>query len=227
MAFSAPLSHVVLVITAAVLFYVALTDFKQFKIRNELILVLAGLFVVHALLSGRWVSAHWNLAFAALMFGVMLYFYGQNLMGGGDVKILTVGFLWVGFRCALAFAVLLAIFAAPHVVAAKFGWAQVQQVDDKKRIPLAPSVAGALILCFILGCLQPISSPTQLSQFPLSHFTRPAAPANWPGGPALTTHGPGTQNLPARTSWPWSCACHPCLHSVAPRTLWFLHFAQW
>ena len=49
-------------ITAAVLFYVALTDFKQFKIRNELILVLAGLFVVHAILSGRWVSAHRNLA---------------------------------------------------------------------------------------------------------------------------------------------------------------------
>ena len=43
MAFSAPLSHVVLVITAAVLFYVALTDFKQFKIRNELIFALAGL----------------------------------------------------------------------------------------------------------------------------------------------------------------------------------------
>ncbi len=158
MAFSAPLSHVVLVITAAVLFYVALTDFKQFKIRNELILVLAGLFVVHALLSGRWVSAHWNLAFAALMFGVMLYFYAQNWMGGGDVKILTVG-----FGCALPFAVLLAVFAAVHVVAAKFGWAEVQQVGDKKRIPLAPSVAAALILCFILGCLQPISSPTQLS----------------------------------------------------------------
>jgi prepilin peptidase CpaA len=153
----------VLVITAAVLFYVALTDFKQFKIRNELILVLAGLFVVHALLSGRWVSAHWNLAFAALMFGVMFYFYAQNLMGGGDVKILTIGFLWVGFGCALPFAVLLAVFAAVHVVAAKFGWAEVQQVGDKKRIPLAPSVAAALILCFILGCLQPISSPTQLS----------------------------------------------------------------
>jgi len=163
MAFSPSLSHVVLVITGAVLFYVALTDFKQFKIRNELILVLAGLFVIHALLSGRWVSAHWNLAFAALMFGVMFYFYAQNLMGGGDVKILTVGFLWVGFGCALPFAVLLAVFAAVHVVAAKFGWAEVQQVGDKKRIPLAPSVAAALILCFILGCLQPISSPTQLS----------------------------------------------------------------
>src|SRR5258708_16168303 len=163
MAVSAPLSHVVLVITHAVLLCVALTDFKQFKIRNELILVLAGLFVVHALLSGRWVSAHWNLAFAALMFCVMLYFYAQKLMGGGDVKILTVGFLWVGVLCAFPFAVLLAIFSAVHVVAAKFGWAEVHQVGDKKRIPLAPSVAAALILCFILGCLQPISSPIQLS----------------------------------------------------------------
>src|SRR5262247_4513102 len=163
MAFSPSLSHVVLVITGAVLFYVALTDFKQFKIRNELILVLAGLFVVHALLSGRWVSAHWNLAFAALMFGVMLYLYAQNWMGGGDVKILTVGFLWVGFACAFPFAVLLAVFAAVHVVAAKFGWAEVHQVGDKQRIPLAPSVAAALILCFILGCLQPMTSLTQLS----------------------------------------------------------------
>ena len=157
MAFSAPLSQVVLVIAATVLFYVGLTDFKHFKIGNELILVLAGLFVAHALLSGRWVSAHWNLAFAALMFAVMLYFYAQSLMGGGDVKILTVGFLWVGFRCAFPFAVLLATFSAVHVVAAKFGWAEVQQVGDKKRIPLAPSVAAALILCFILGCLQPMS----------------------------------------------------------------------
>jgi Flp pilus assembly protein protease CpaA len=163
MAFSASLSHVVLVITAAVLFYVALTDFKQFKIRNELILVLAGLFVVHALLSGRWASGHWNLAFAAVMFGVMLYFYAQNWMGGGDVKILTVGFLWVGLGCALPFAVLLAVFAAVHVAAAKLGWVEVQKVGDRKRIPLAPSVAAALILCFILGCLQPMSSPTQLS----------------------------------------------------------------
>src|SRR5262245_50164089 len=134
MAFSAPLSHVVLVITAAILFYVALTDFKKFKIRNELILVLAGLFAVHALLSGRWVSAHWNLAFAALMFGVMAYFYAQNWMGGGDVKILTLAFLWIGLGCAFPFAVLLAVFAGVHVAAAKFGWVEVQQIGDQKRI---------------------------------------------------------------------------------------------
>src|SRR6266568_1698193 len=156
-AFSPTLSHVVLVITAGVLFYAALTDFKYFKIRNELILILAGLFVAHALLSGRWVSAYWNLAFAVLMFCIMLYFYAQNLMGGGDVKILTVAFLWIGLDCALVFAVLMAIFAMLHVAAAKFGWVKVQQVGKHTRIPFAPSVAGALIVCFMLGCLRPIT----------------------------------------------------------------------
>ena len=156
MAISAPLSHVVLVITAAVLFYVGLTDFKHFKIRNDLILVLIGLFVVHALLSGRWVFAHWNVGLAALMFCIMLYFYSQNLMGGGDVKILTVAFLWIGLNCALVFAVLLALSSTVHVLAAKFKWVEVQQVGERKRIPLAPSVAAAMILCFLLGCLQPM-----------------------------------------------------------------------
>jgi prepilin peptidase CpaA len=157
MALSPTLSHIVLVITAGVLFYVGLTDFKYFKIRNELVLVLVGLFILHALLSGRWIDAHWNLGFAALMFGIMLYFYAQNAMGGGDVKILTVAFLWVGVGCALPFAVLLAVCAVLHVAAAKFGWAEVQKVGDRNRIPLAPSVAAAMIVCFLLGCLQPVN----------------------------------------------------------------------
>ncbi len=155
-AISPIMSHVVLVITAGVLFYAALTDLKDFKIRNELILVLAGLFVVHAALSGSWVMVHWNLAFAAFMLCVMLYFYAQKWMGGGDVKILTVAFLWTGLACALPFALLLGVFAALHGLAAKFGWVEAQQLGDHKRIPLAPSVAAAMILCFMLGCLQPM-----------------------------------------------------------------------
>ena len=37
------------------------------------------------------------------MFFVMMFFYAQNWLGGGDVKILTVAFLWVGIRYALPF----------------------------------------------------------------------------------------------------------------------------
>jgi prepilin peptidase CpaA len=156
MAFAPTLSHVVLVITAGVLFYMALTDFKYFKIRNDLILVLVGLFFLHAFLSGRWTTAYWNVGLAVLMFGVMLYFYSQNAMGGGDLKILTVAFLWVGVGCAFPFAVLMALCSVLHVAAAKFGWVEVQKVEAGTRIPLAPSVAAAMIICFLIGCLQPV-----------------------------------------------------------------------
>ena len=162
MAYSPTLSHVVLVITAGVLFYAALVDFKEFKIRNEVILILIGLFVVHAFLSGRWLYAYWNLALAAVVLVVMLYFYAQGWMGGGDVKIMAVGFLWIGFDCALVFAAFLLIFAIVQAVAAKLGWGRVHVIGDQKRIPFAPTVAGAMIVCFMLGCLQPISLLTYL-----------------------------------------------------------------
>ena len=163
MGVSPALSHVVLVITAAVLFYAALTDLRDFKIRNELIGVLVGLFVVHALLSGRWVYAYWNIALAALMFLVTLFFYARKWMGGGDVKMLTVAFLWVGPPCALWFAILMVMFTAIHVVLVKLGWLNAKTVAGRSRIPFAPSIAAALIMVFALGCLQPRSLLTDLS----------------------------------------------------------------
>ena len=60
----------ILVLTSATLFWVGLTDFREFKIRNELILALAGLFVLYAVLTGHWAQLKWDLAFAALMFVV-------------------------------------------------------------------------------------------------------------------------------------------------------------
>ena len=144
-------SQMILVLAAATLFYVAFTDLKQFTIRNELILVLAGLFLVHAILSGRWTDLPWNVAFAALMFLIMLYSYAQNWMGGGDLKLLAVAFLWTGPFDALPFAVLLAAFAGVHAALVKFNWANAQRVNGSVRVPFAPSIAGALIILFTLG----------------------------------------------------------------------------
>ncbi len=152
-------SEFVLVITAAVLVYAAFNDLRHYKIRNELIVVLAVLYCAHALLSGRWVTIHWNFVFALFMFLVMCFFYSRRLMGGGDLKLLTVAFLWVGVSCALPFALLLLGFSVIHVVAAKLGWVDVWQVnhDESGKIPFAPSVAAALISVFMLGCLAPQS----------------------------------------------------------------------
>jgi Flp pilus assembly protein protease CpaA len=71
-------------------------------------------------------------------------------MGGGDVKFLAVAFLWTGLSGALPFAILLALFSGIHSIAAKLGWAKSQITESgRRRIPFAPSVAGALICTFI------------------------------------------------------------------------------
>jgi len=149
-------SQGVLIITAAVLFYVALADFKHYRIRNEVVLVLAGLFFVHALLSGRWTSMQWNIGFAVLMFGIMLYYYSMKLMGGGDLKLLTVAFLWVGPFSALAFSVFLLLFVGIHIAAVKLKWVEAPMIDNRKRIPFAPAIAAALIGVFVTGFLRPM-----------------------------------------------------------------------
>jgi Flp pilus assembly protein protease CpaA len=144
------LSQVVIIITATILFYVAINDLREYRIRNEYVITIACLYGIYAFLSGEWVYAHWNIALALLMFIVLLIFYTQNWLGGGDVKILTVGFLWAGQRYAMPFSLLLLIFSFIHVYAAKFGLVGARYIDGKLRLAFAPSVAGALIGMFVL-----------------------------------------------------------------------------
>lgn len=148
----------VLVITAAVLLYAAIRDLRHYSISNRLVLVLAGLFLLHAVVSGRWVVLHENVAFALLMFLVLLFCYSRGWMGGGDVKLLTVAFLWVGMHCALAFALLLFAFAAVHALAAKLKWVEARTADGRLKIAFAPAISAALIGSFAGGCLAPPGS---------------------------------------------------------------------
>ena len=153
---TAAASQAVLILTGGVLFYVALMDLKHYKIRNEFILVLTALFFVHAFLSGRWVTIQWNFGFALLLFVIMLYFYLKKMMGGGDLKLLTVALLWVGPFCALPFALFVLLFVCVHLVAVKLKLVETQVLNGKKWIAFAPAVAAALISVFMAGCLQPV-----------------------------------------------------------------------
>src|SRR5438477_956632 len=145
-------AQVVLVLTSAALCYAALTDLKEFKIRNEVIYLLVGLFVLHAILTGRGTTIYWNIALALVILLSTLWFYAHGMVGGGDVKILTVAFLWVGIDYALALALLTLAFSTLHAAAAKIGWMRAEYAGGRLRIPFAPSVAAALIGCFMLGC---------------------------------------------------------------------------
>ena len=75
-------SQVVLVATAAVVFYAAVTDFRTFTISNNLIVALIFLFVLYASISGRWSEVPWNIGFVVLIF---LIPFGFMLSGGWAV----------------------------------------------------------------------------------------------------------------------------------------------
>ena len=149
------LSLWVLVLTAATLFWVALTDLREFKVRNDLVVILACLYVLHAVLSGAWVSMQWNFAFALLMFAGGTYTYSLQQIGGGYLKLLTVAFLWTGPWLAAPFVILLLMFTIIYYVAARLGFAAARGTSLGLRIPLAPSLAGALIGVFALGLIPP------------------------------------------------------------------------
>ena len=146
----------ILVVTAVTLFWVALTDLREFRIPNELVLALVGLYVLYALVSGHWVTMRWNIGFALLMLAGMIYAYWQQQTGGGDLKLLVAAFLWTGPWNALLFAILLLVFVGIHYAAVRLGWATAQRSGARLRIPLAPAVAAALIGTFALGFAAPV-----------------------------------------------------------------------
>jgi prepilin peptidase CpaA len=148
-------SYAVLALTASILFYAAFADLRNFKIRNELVIIVGLLFFVYAGLAGQWTRIPWNIGLASLVLAVLLLFYSWGHVGGGDVKMLTVAFLWTGIDCAFAFSLLLLVFAMLHLGAAKFGLAKVDRLesDGRMRIPFAPSIAAALMGVFVLGCV--------------------------------------------------------------------------
>jgi prepilin peptidase CpaA len=139
--------------TVAVLFYVALTDFLTFKIGNEVVLLLLVLYILFAFVTRSRIEVVTDVILAMVIFAVLLWFYTQGVIGGGDVKLVTVACLWVGTHCALVFSILVLALGGLHVLAAKRGWVRTKAIAGGLGIPYAPSVAGALIGTIVLGCL--------------------------------------------------------------------------
>jgi prepilin peptidase CpaA len=83
------------------------------------------------------------------------YAYSLQQIGGGDLKLLAVAFLWTGPWFAAPFVILLLIFTGAYYVAARFGFAAAKQTPAGLRIPLAPPLAGALIGALALGLIAP------------------------------------------------------------------------
>jgi Flp pilus assembly protein protease CpaA len=137
----------------AVLFYVAVTDFRIFKIPNNVILLLLILYVLFAIVARTTSDIVLSCILSTVTFAGLLWFYSKGVVGAGDVKFVTVACLWVGLHCAVVFSLLLLILIGLHVFAAWMGWVATKPMAGRLAIPYAPSVAGALIAMTLLGCL--------------------------------------------------------------------------
>ena len=151
------LSFLVIGITALTLAWVAVTDLRQFKIRNEPGSGPGGTLF-------RLCARVRPMGHDALEFGLRgagscrprLRLFPEQI-GGGDMKLLAVAFLWTGPFWAAPFVVLMVVFIGVHYVAAKLKWVAVERSALGERIPLAPSVAAGLIATFALGGMAPLT----------------------------------------------------------------------
>jgi prepilin peptidase CpaA len=152
---SAICAYLIVAIAAATLIYAGVADLRSFTIRNSLVLFLFLLYLVHAAITWRWAHVSADLILAAAVFAIGLGFYALGMLGGGDVKLLTVAFLWVGMRGALLLAALLAVFSLLLAIAGLAGWIKTLNAGGRRRIAFAPAIAGALAGAFLLGTVQP------------------------------------------------------------------------
>jgi prepilin peptidase CpaA len=144
----------IVAITCCVLFYVASADLQNYKIKNELVLLLGTLYFIYVVATGRWSEVPSHIGVASVIFLGMLVCYSHGLLGGGDVKLLTVAFLWVGANFALLFAVVMLAITGVHAGLVYLGVLGAQTINGRKRIAYAPAIAGALVVVFGSGFLQ-------------------------------------------------------------------------
>ena len=70
-----------------VLLYVGFNDFRTFKIRNDVLLLLVVLYVLLAIVNRSWIEIAEDILLAVFMFAVLLWFFAQRVIGGGDVSL--------------------------------------------------------------------------------------------------------------------------------------------
>jgi len=102
------LRGVILLIYAALLVAIAITDLRLFIIPNSLVIALLALWPFWVVVSGV-DSLGYTLLGAVGVFLLGAVLFSFRLMGGGDVKLLTVLALWSGLNGLLALILVISI----------------------------------------------------------------------------------------------------------------------
>ncbi|WP_167730285.1 prepilin peptidase [Terasakiella sp. SH-1] len=80
----------------ALLLVAAIEDLDDYRIPNFISLALIGLYPLYVLTAPFEVYLGWSFGIASLFFLMGLGLFSLGIMGGGDVKLITLTALWVG-----------------------------------------------------------------------------------------------------------------------------------
>jgi prepilin peptidase CpaA len=150
--------------------YIAYVDAKTFRIPNALLLLLLPLYALYVVVTGRWTDVLSEIAFAALIFSICLFFYSKNALGGGDVKFLPLTCLFVGLRDAMPFCLFLLILILMHYGAVRVGWMRFRSLNGRRVMPYGPSISGAFLATLALGCY--FAHPANMHALRVTHSTQ-------------------------------------------------------
>jgi prepilin peptidase CpaA len=130
-----------LMIVAPILVYIIVQDLRTYRIRNEAIVALLVLFGGFYLVNGDMASFTSHLIFGLAFFAVFLAMYWFGLMGGGDVKLLTVAFFWLGPENALPFSLLLGVLSLVYALGARLKLVPSYVHNGRMKVPFGPTIA--------------------------------------------------------------------------------------
>jgi len=96
------LEALIFVVFPFCMLFAAISDMLSMTIANRVPLLLAGVFLVVAPLTGMdWTAFAWHLAAGSLVLCVTFGLFAMGGMGGGDAKLLAATALWLGFGFCL------------------------------------------------------------------------------------------------------------------------------
>jgi prepilin peptidase CpaA len=144
---------------ACLMFAAAIEDLRRLVIPNVLVLALTVLWPLHIVTAPAtsFISCAGAVLCAATVFGVGILLFSRGLMGGGDVKLLTITTLWAGPALTPALLIVTAFLGgvltlallSPLVVRAVIAPAEVVGAVRKMPVPYGVAIAGAALIVTI------------------------------------------------------------------------------
>ena len=158
------LVHLVLkAVAIALLLRIGLIDFREHKIHNNnvmaLLVVAVALVPLSIIREGGYFGAGITVAMSAALFAVLFLFWLGRKVGAGDVKLLAIVPMLVGYQAMLPLAIAMLAFSMAVVFVMKYpvllpqSWFRtyIQGLGATGRIPFGVPIAAATILTLVIA----------------------------------------------------------------------------